>query len=414
MKKKNNIFSDFNKFLITNVQVYVFVLVIIFIIKSVGINYFELDTKNPTVLKITSFISKYKLVNAWYFFTLYIYTYCIVAIASNNKNVKLKVFIYTAVGAVLKVIETYYCNQTSTALLDIGYLYLICFITGFKKESKGLFKRTTVIIVLTILYQVVSAMTRVNNLNMYDYNFIQRIILDLDYLLLMIITTKIYFEYIKERRNGLCTMEVGFSSLKKKKSKTLLKKLQENYSNFKTYDKRQKAEIIIFIVLSCIWNLFTLVTIFMVALLNDTFIECIFITTSFWLTKRVFGKPFHLESMGACFIVSNCSYYILNRITAPLGISVFIPIILGISLSYLTSKLVKKTYSPLYKGMPEDLFKEIITKLTDEGSITYNVCYDYFVNKENAIIVGRKYHYSEAGIRQIVNRINSKIKKLNK
>lgn len=412
MKKKNNIFSDFNKFLITNVQVYVFVLVIIFIIKLVGINYFELDTKNPTVLKITSFINKYKLVNAWYFFTLYIYTYCIVAIASKKKDIKLKVLIYTAIGTVLKVIETYYCDQTSTALLDIGYLYSICFITGYKE--KGLIKRTTLIIVLTILYQVVSAITRVSDLNMYDYNFIQRIILDLDYLLLMIITTKIYFEYIKERRNGICTMEAGFSSLKKKKSKTLLKKLQTNYSNFKTYDRKQKAEIIIFIILSCIWNLFTLVTIFMVALLNDTFIECIFITTSFWLTKRVFGKPFHLENMGACFIVSNCSYYILNRITAPLGISVFIPIILGISLSYLTSKLVKKTYSPLYKGMSEELFNESITKVADEGSTNYNVCYDYFVSKENAIIVGRKYHYSEAGVRQIANRINSKIKELNK
>jgi hypothetical protein len=116
--------------------------------------------------------------------------------------------------------------------------------------------------------------------------------------------------------------------------------------------------------------------------------------------------------MAQCFIVSNLTYYFLNRITTPIGISVLIPIMLGVGLSYFTSKLVKKMYKPLYKGMPEDLFEETILKVADKDSDKYKICYDYFINKENALYLSGKYAYSEAGIRKIVNRINDKIKRL--
>jgi ABC-type multidrug transport system fused ATPase/permease subunit len=195
--------------------------------------------------------------------------------------------------------------------------------------------------------------------------------------------------------------------------KTLLKKLQKNYSNFKKLDKQEKAAIIIYSILSLIWNVFTLVVIIFIAKLNDTIIECLFILTSFWLTKRTFGKAFHLDSMIHCFIVSNASYYMLNRVTTPLGISIFVPILLGVGLSYVTSKFVKKQYKPLYKGMPEDLFEETILKVTDKDSTKYKVCYDFYIGKESDVSLSFKYNYSVAGIRKIKDRINEKIKGLN-
>jgi hypothetical protein len=116
--------------------------------------------------------------------------------------------------------------------------------------------------------------------------------------------------------------------------------------------------------------------------------------------------------MAQCFVVSNLTYYTLNRITTPLGISMFVPILLGVGLSYVTSKFVKKTYKPLYKGMPEELFEETILKVVDKDSVKYKVCYDFYIAKESDVSLSFKYNYSVAGIRKIKDRINQKIKEL--
>lgn len=406
---KNKLAKDFDKFLSVSVQVYLFVLIVACTLKLAGLNCFGLQTQNPTILKITNFITKYHLINVWYFITLYIYTYCIVAIAVNNRQVKTKVLIYTIVGAAIKVFETYYCDQTSTALLDIFYLYLICFATNKNYKFLTMLKRTTIIIIVTTLYQLVSAATRAGDMQMYDYNFIQLIILDLDYILLCLLTIKIYFS---ERSVKVCTMEVGYSLQKKIHLKNLLTNLLKHYSNFKKQDRQYKASVIIYSILSIFWNIFTLVVVIFIAMLNNTLIECLFIMTSFWLTKSIFGRAFHLDSMLQCFVVSNVSYYVINRVTTPAGISIFVPVLLGVGLSYFTSRLVKNTYKPLYKGMPEDLFNETILQVTDKDSKKYLICYDYFIKNKSAIALSRKYNYTDYAIRQIANRVNDKIKRL--
>lgn len=207
-------------------------------------------------------------------------------------------------------------------------------------------------------------------------------------------------------------VEVGYSSLKQINLKQLQTKLQEKLLSFKKLDKVSRITFIIYFILTMFWNILSFVIVLLVAKLNDTFIECIFILTSFWLSKRVFGKAFHLQSMTQCFIVSNLTYYFLNRITTPLGISILIPIMLGVGLSYFTSKLVKKTYKPLYKGMSKELFEETILKVVDKDSDKYKICYDYFINKKNALYLAGKYNYTEAGIRKIKDRVNNKIKEL--
>ena len=85
---------------------------------------------------------------------------------------------------------------------------------------------------------------------------------------------------------------------------------------------------------------------------------------------------------------------------------------LGVGLSYITSKLVKKTYKPLYKGIPNDLFEETILKVTDKDSLDYKICYDYFVNNKSALQVSNKYNYTYDGVKKIFKRVNDKIKGL--
>lgn len=149
-----------------------------------------------------------------------------------------------------------------------------------------------------------------------------------------------------------------------------------------------------------------------IATLNETFIECIFILSSFWINKGVFGKAFHLKKASTCFIVSSLSYYILNRLTWNIGITFLIPIILGISLSYITSKfMARKECMYLYRGINENDFYNLINKVTSNKE-HIEICKMYYVDKESNVKVAMKFNYSEINIKKIKQKINNKIKEL--
>lgn len=402
-------FKDYHKYLSASLKVYTILLVITFIMKIVGLDYFGLDVNNPVMIKLNNIVWHFKIREIWYIFTLWLYAYIILSVVSNNKKVKGVALIITIIDVICILTIKYKLIKVFRFFLDAGILYLGCYISS-KDKFKTVFKRTTICLLINTLFQLISMITRKGNLEIIQEDFISLFILNFDYILLMIISYKLYF---LEGGIKLCGMvEVGLSSLKKINLSTLLKRLQRNLHNFKVLDKETKLTYIIYFILSLIWNTLTIIIILLVARLNATFIECLFILTSFWLSKRTFGKPFHLPSMKQCFIVSNLTYYTLNRITTPLGISILIPIMLGVGLSYITSKLVKKTYKPLYKGMPNNLFEETILKVTDKDSLDYKICYDYFVNNKSALQVSNKYNYTYDGVKKIFKRVNDKIKEL--
>lgn len=407
-------FQDYKKYLSTSLKVYLFVLIIIFIMKLVGFNYFGIDLNNPMFVDISNLATKYGFKDLWYACTMVFYLYMFISISceDNSKKMKLFILIVTPLTFLVKYVNHIINFTAITYFIEMFYMLLLCYIYNklYKKlKFKKIFKNYILFVVINTIFQLISCITRVNYITKTDFNFITNIILDFDYIILLIIYYKIYFEGGKK----ICLeMEVGLSLLKKINLKKLLKKLHQNWLNFKKQPKQIKLEISIFITLSLIWNILSVVLILFVAKLNHTFIECIFILTSFWLSKRAFGKAFHLSSMLQCFVVSNLTYYVLNRITTPLGISIIVPILLGVGLSYVTSKLVKKIYKPLYRGMSEELFNETILKIVDKDSEKYKICYDYYIKKERALALSFKYKYSEAGIRKIKDRVNEKIKEL--
>ena len=401
-------FKDYNKYLKTSLKVYIFVLLIIFIMKLIGLDYFGLDTSNPTLIKISNYLSNTHWGDLYLFTTLSIQSYFYICLTTN----KSRLYKEGLILALVLYIPQCILNQ----FYKIDWFYpLWCLIVDMiypmiiTKKIK--FKRQILCIILMNIYQFISLFIRSIGINDNYNNFLVDSLLNIDQLLLMAITYNIYFS-----KGGikLCGAELVQCSslLKKNHYSNLLKNLQENYSNFKKYNKQDKATIIIYSIFSLIWNIFTLVVVLFMAKLNDTFIECIFIISSFWLSKKVFGKAFHLKSMIGCFILSNATYYVLNRITTPVGISILVPIMLGVGLSYITSKFVRNI-KPLYKGMSEEEFENTILKVVDKDSDKYKICYDFFIKKENAISLGYKYNYTEAGIRKITYRINEKIKTLN-
>lgn len=405
-------FKDYDKYLSVSLKVYLFVLVIIFIMKLIGIDYFGISKETNAIMFLDKMMDYYVVRTSINFGLIMIYQYIMVSIITEKKVLKETLISIPFTFVFNAYVKMPLINSGYTLFIEIIYLLLICLIT-IQKPTKKFLKRFFMVIFMNLIFQIISNITRNNGYILYVSSHSLNFILNFDYFLMMAIA---YNLYKKKGVNESCQKfqeEVGLFSLKKINLSTLLKRLQRNLNKFKKQDKETKLTIIIYFILSLIWNVLTVVIVLVFAKLNNTLIECIFIMTSFWLTKRVFGKAFHLPSMVQCFIVSNLTYYVLNRITTPLGISIIIPIMLGVGLSYLTSKLVKKTYKPLYRGMSKDLFEETILKVVDKGSEKYKICYEYFIEKKSAVSLSMKYNYSEAGIKKIKDRINNKIKELN-
>lgn len=400
-------FKDYNKYLTTSLKVYLFVLAIVIILKLVGLDYFNLDINNPIMIKVDTFLHKTYLVYLLDFLTLYLMFYFYISMVCEKKNMKIISLISSIINILIQFLLLKLNIYSLYSIISILYMILLPSIIC----RKNLLWKSIKYSLLITLYQLLSLFIRNQTATeLYNLKIID-MLLNLDQLLLLLITYKIHFEKGVDK---ICLLEVGLFSQMKENLKNLPKKLQKNLHNFKQLDKKTKITYIIYFSLSFIWNTLSIIAILIVAKLNKTLIECIFILTSFWLSKKSFGKAFHLSSMAQCFIVSNLTYYVLNRITTPLGISMLIPILLGVGLSYITSKLVKKLYKPLYRGMPKELFEETILKVVDKDSLKYKICYDYFVLKKSAINLSIKYVYSEAGIRKIKDRVNEQIKRLNK
>lgn len=402
-------FKDYHKYLSVTLKVYLFVLVVIFILKIVGFDYFGIDSNNVIIISLNDFLMKNNLKNYLCFIFLMIYQYIMMSIImeENSKKLKLFNFITFPFTMMVQYYKTLFISNPMYYFVELLYLILICKIYNKKTKLLKILK----VILLTFIMQFISNFIRNKNTIVYENDFIRNFILTLDYLFMLLIV-----QNLKLRGGKLCQTcqeQVGLYSLTKANLRALLKKLQVNLRNFKNQSKENKLTIIIYLFLSLIWNFFTIFVVLLIATINRTFIECIFILTSFWLSKRVFGKAFHLSSMLHCFIISNLTYYFLNRITTPLGISILVPIMLGVGLSYVTSKLVKKTYKPLYKGMPEDLFEETILKVTDKDSIKYKICYESYILNKSDLSISFKYNYSLDNVNKIKTRINNKIKKLN-
>lgn len=406
--------KDLDKILSRTLFTYFSILFVVFTLKLFGINYFGLDTGNKIINSINDFITYWRLEQVWYSFTLFVNTFIILAITCNDKSKKMIVF---SLATMPLNIGIRFLKQTFDlpflfVFTDLLYLFIlaICYIKLVKRDKihKENIINYWTFMAIDFIFQLISLITR--NVEITDHNnFITYFILDIDLFALMLMSYKLYFM----RGGNNLWMEVhGYFSDLLISLKKLPRKFLTSYQNAKPKKREDKLAYKIYIVLFWLYNIFTVLVVLFIATLNETFIECIFILSSFWINKGVFGKPFHLKKASTCFIVSSLSYYVLNRLTWKVGISFLIPVVLGIALSYLTSKLMARRENLyLYKGMPLDKFYELITKVTNNQE-HIEICKRYYVDKESNLKIALSFNYSEINIKKIKEKINKKIKEL--
>ena len=380
--------------------------------KICGLDYFGLDTDNKIIVAINNFVSNYKLELVWYGITLYIYTFVILSITCNDNSKKMKIYTLCIIPFCIGI--QWLKENINLPLMfiftDLLWLFMVslCYIKFVIKKqiTRTHISNYWLYMLINFIFQLLSVIVRSVNVYTDGNNFIMSFICNFDYLLLSIISNKLYF-----MKGGLSLWDgvVGLYSHLQTSLKSLPIKLQNIYAINKSKSKFDKVSDMIYLPLYILWNIFTLVVVLFVAFLNETFIECILILFSFWLNKKVFGKPFHMKTATSCFIVSNLTYYCLNRITFSSGLSLLISVVLGILLDYTTSYFVKE--KKLYRGMSLELLDDTILGIVDKGSDDYKICKMFYVDKQSDQYIATKLNYSKSSIEKKKHNIIEKLKK---
>lgn len=396
--------KDLDKLLSSTLKTYFIILIGIFIVKLFELDYFGLDTRNEIIVWIDNFINRFHLEMVWYGITLYIYTYIILSISCVDSSKRMKIFTLCILPPclIIQQLKTIFNIPMLFIFTDLLWLFMLS-IVYIKIIKRNKIEKHNVVnywlyCIINILFQAISITIR--NIPFiyqtgYEYGSLATIIINIDYLILSIITYKLFFNI---GGKSLWDMVAGLFSHLQTLLKTLPTKLQNVYLNNKSKSRFEKISNSIYIPLFILWNIFTLMVVLFIATLNHTFAECIIILCSFWINKRTFGKAFHMPTAFSCFIVSNLTYYALNRITIPAGISLIISVILGIALCYVTSKFVKT--KKLYRGMSLNEYNTNVLDLYDEESIYYQIGKLFYVDRYSEQWIATKLAYSVPSIQK--------------
>lgn len=401
--------KDLDKLFSRSIETYYFLLLIVVIIKLLGGNYFEIVYNNRTINIINDFILYWRLENVWYAITLYVNVYVVMSITTNENNNKMRKYslLITVVAMIFQILKTKINLPPLFVLFDTIYMFVFSLLY-LKINNKPIKKYNIInyigVVLIINITQLISICIRnvpINN----THGIIVAIILNLDYLLVLIIIHKLYF--YKGGKN-LWDLVVYSGSQKLTSSRNLLKDLLRKSQNKTTKSKEERITNAIYIPLYILWNMFTMFVIIAIAFLNDAFIEAIFITVAFWVNKYAFGKPFHFKSVAVCFVFSSFTYYVLTRITFKTETSFFIPIFLGVTLSYVTSHFIKKN-TKLYKGMSEEELHEIVVRVEDDP-IVLKILKQYYCDRLTDVQISRNVNYSIDSVRKKRQNVNKKLR----
>ncbi len=403
--------KDLDKILSSTLKTYFIILIGIVVVKLFGFDYFGLDTSNEIIIMIDNFIKTFHLKLVWYAITLYIYQYVIFSITcvDNSKAMKLYTLYTLPIAITIQLLKTQINAPYLFAIIDLLWLFMfsILYIKMVKRNKIEKYNVSNywIYCVVNMIFQLLSMFIRNIDMSVDYNNFIMSFVGNIDYIILSIMFyTYFYLKGGKSLWDGVVS---SFSHLRTL-LRTLPTKLQKFYLNNKAKSRFDKISDCIYIPLFLLWNVFTLLVILFVATLNHTFVECIIIATSFWINKKTFGKPFHMKTALSCFMVSNLTYYCLNRITIPNGISLIVSVSLGIALCYMTSKFVKS--KKLYRGMSIEEYDKVVLPSYSINSIYYEIGKLFYVDRYSEQWIANKLSYSIPSIQKKKYELKNKVK----
>ena len=216
-------FKDYNRYLSVSLKVYIFVLAIIVILKLIGFDYFGIDLNNQTFLQINDVLIRYRLNYVWFFINLYVQFYLFLGLVTNERKHYGLTLIATSLNVASQLIIFNILKAPSLIYYPINFAIMFGVPLIINKKIK--FIKIIKVILLMTFYQMLSILIRNINIQYSEWNFLIDTILNIDQLLLLIITYNINF---MRGGNEECGQVVGLSSLKRTDLKKLQKRLQRN------------------------------------------------------------------------------------------------------------------------------------------------------------------------------------------
>lgn len=161
-------------------------------------------------------------------------------------------------------------------------------------------------------------------------------------------------------------------------------------------------------------NFFILEIIILLCRLNTILITTVFLLFSFLATTENANQNIYLRNIISLFLISNILYFLLNKILTNSSISIIIPILLGISFSYISNVLIKKEKTTeeiiFYRGMSE-LTLEKIGKENHLNNYEINLLKDFYCKRMTLLQLAIKYNYSKDTIYYHKKKAIQKVKK---
>ena len=247
-------------------------------------------------------------------------------------------------------------------------LYLcIGFICIRDKWYKILLEILVITIILS-LYQVITMTYKNINVNIIVNGFIENLILQIDYYLMILLTIINCFKrggYLYERG---ATILVFLS-----KRKCVKESLQQDQN-----DVQEEIGYKLFIIVLSITQIFIVGTV--CYFVNNVILEYFIIIISFFIMRQVFGKSYHADSVLACTTLSVIVFTIATRLPLPQWTSILCNVFIGCMVAYVMymwyyyAKYGTKEDIVIHNGMKrEDLIylceKANLTKIATDRMI---------------------------------------------
>lgn len=392
-------------------------------LKILGLNIFGVDTSNAILVNISNFLDNSLLKFILDFILLIVQNFLFFKLCTKSNGIKKQLFFSIILSILIILLQRFLYYLNNMTIYSIVYycitfvlLILTAIIIDFKilcynkNTINKMIKKCVFYIFLCSLYQVIILYLR--NItysqildSMYD------LILNFDYTILLMATyylkMKKEFNIEKIKTDDYSLTKILNERLSFDEIKIMVIKFNDFKKHFKESNKTDKIVIILYLFFSILSEIINVSLVIFVAYLNNVIIECLFIITSFLISRKVFGA-FHLNSAIKCWLLSNISFYLLSKLSFNVSISFVIPVFCGILLAYITSKFIKKNNKDLYKGMLEKDLKEIVKdkKLT---KLEYEILKNYYCDDVNMNKLTFVFHYSRAQLYRYKTNAEKKI-----
>ena len=410
------------------------------LLKLLGLNVMKAEVNSNVLLFVSNILLNIKIEIVYAFILLFIQQFILFKLCCFNKSTKIY-YIASLIFSIITLIFQYiiYNSKLSEQILIWSYfiftfllsiIFVLIIDYKVKYDYKNIrnkilnilhliydrIKRPILWLIILSLYQLLAMFLR-NITFIQTYEVMYDFLLNFDYIILLLITYYLF----SRRNNDVKILSMFDFKLPKifnnipsiNNVKLILSDFKDKISKLKIMDKQEKLVFIIYIILFIISELFNLSLVIFIASMNNVLIECLFIISAFLITRNTFGA-FHFDAVWKCWIVSNISFFILNKLTLSVGFTILIPIIFGIALAFITSKFIKNTITAPYRGMSKQEL-QVLCKNKNLSEFENNLLIDFYCNRDSISKLTYKYNYSQTAIVRFkkiaLNKINKHSKK---